>query len=59
MPSTTTSTVTKLTFFAISVTLSFLLGREYEQNKLQNTYISQRETDETTNRTIEKRFYYR
>lgn len=55
MPSITV----KLTLFAIGITLSFLLGREYEQKKLQDTYISQSETDQITGVTTEKRFYYR
>ena len=43
---------------AVGCILSFLLGREYEYNKLKDTYICQ--TDKTDDgKIVEKRFYYR
>lgn len=47
-----------ITALAVGCILSFFLGREYEYNKLKDTYLCQTDKNED-GQTVEKRFYYR
>lgn len=53
------STKTYATILTIGCLLSFLIGREYEYNRLTKTYLSQIETDPETGFQIEQRMYYK
>ncbi len=49
----------KAFFMAGICLISFYIGREYEYNKLRETYVSEIRTDPYTKQIIEKRIFYR